>query len=155
VDGGGHDLGGRRRGKGRLRWQGRAREIEYIIASNHIPLIRVIERLILSKSDTTTSQGISVCFFKIKSKSHTHGQPHSFSVFQNAIVRSKGDKQTYYGHEIPLCTDRSSLHYRLPCEKVEYASGYNFHPISSPSSRVTSSTGTHRRQSGMECSADF
>lgn len=42
MDGGGHDLeeGG---GKGRLRWQGRAREIEYIIASNHVPLVREIE----------------------------------------------------------------------------------------------------------------
>ena len=53
-------------------------------------------------------------------KNHTL-QSHPSSVFQNAIIRSKGDKQTYYGHEIPLCRDRSSLHYRLPCEKVKHA----------------------------------
>ena len=41
-------------------------------------------------------------------------------MFQNAVVRSRGDKQTYYGHEIPLCRDRSTLHYRLPLEKVQY-----------------------------------
>ena len=48
VDGGGgHDLwGGGRGGEGGgLRWQGKAREIEYIIASNRIPPIREIERL--------------------------------------------------------------------------------------------------------------
>lgn len=38
-------------------------------------------------------------------------------MFLNAIVRSKGDKQTYYGHEIPHCRDRSTLHSRLPFEK--------------------------------------
>ncbi|KIP04446.1 hypothetical protein PHLGIDRAFT_25604 [Phlebiopsis gigantea 11061_1 CR5-6] len=38
-------------------------------------------------------------------------------VIPNAIVRSKGDKATYYGHEIEKCTDYSSLHYRLPFEK--------------------------------------
>lgn len=36
----------------------------------------------------------------------------------NAIVRSKGDKTTYVGHEVENCQDFSSLHYRLPFEKV-------------------------------------
>lgn len=36
----------------------------------------------------------------------------------NAIVRTKGDKVTYVGHEIDTCHDFSSLHYRLPFEKV-------------------------------------
>jgi hypothetical protein len=54
-------------------------------------------------------------YFWEKQKKFT---PHSLSVFQNAVVRSKGDKQTYYGHEIPLCRDRSSLHCGLPFEKV-------------------------------------
>ncbi|KAE9407356.1 actin-related protein Arp6 [Gymnopus androsaceus JB14] len=35
----------------------------------------------------------------------------------NAIVRSNGDKGTYFGHEIAKCKDYSSLHYRLPFEK--------------------------------------
>ncbi|KAF9065180.1 actin family [Rhodocollybia butyracea] len=35
----------------------------------------------------------------------------------NAIIRSKGDKTTYFGHEIARCKDYSSLHYRLPFEK--------------------------------------
>ncbi|KAJ3798772.1 actin-like protein ARP6 [Lentinula aff. detonsa] len=35
----------------------------------------------------------------------------------NAIVRSRGDKTTYFGHEIAKCKDFSSLHYRLPFEK--------------------------------------
>lgn len=43
---------------------------------------------------------------------------HSSSVFPNAVVRSKGDRQTYCGHEIARCRDRSSLNYRLPFEKV-------------------------------------
>ncbi|KAF5381186.1 hypothetical protein D9757_007897 [Collybiopsis confluens] len=34
-----------------------------------------------------------------------------------AIVRSKGDKATYFGHEIARCKDYASLHYRLPFEK--------------------------------------
>ncbi|KAF8182292.1 actin-related protein Arp6 [Pholiota molesta] len=38
-------------------------------------------------------------------------------VISNAIVRSKGDKATYFGHEITQCRDYSSLHYRLPFEK--------------------------------------
>ncbi|THU92450.1 actin-like protein ARP6 [Dendrothele bispora CBS 962.96] len=38
-------------------------------------------------------------------------------VIPNAIVRSKGDKTTYFGHEIENCRDYSSLHYRLPFEK--------------------------------------
>lgn len=39
-------------------------------------------------------------------------------VISNAVVRSKGDKATYVGHEINRCKDFSSLHYRLPFEKV-------------------------------------
>ncbi|KAI0736230.1 actin-like protein Arp6 [Fomitopsis betulina] len=35
----------------------------------------------------------------------------------NAIVRSKGDRATYIGHELEKCRDYSSLHYRLPFEK--------------------------------------
>ncbi|KAG8214390.1 actin-domain-containing protein [Butyriboletus roseoflavus] len=38
-------------------------------------------------------------------------------IIPNAIVRSKGDKATYIGHEIARCRDFSSLHYRLPFEK--------------------------------------
>ncbi|KAG7087930.1 hypothetical protein E1B28_011976 [Marasmius oreades] len=40
--------------------------------------------------------------------------PH---LIPNAIVRSKGDKMTYFGHELERCRDYSSLHYRLPLEK--------------------------------------
>ncbi|KAF9257152.1 actin-related protein Arp6 [Marasmius fiardii PR-910] len=40
--------------------------------------------------------------------------PH---LIPNAIVRSKGDKTTYFGHELEKCKDYSSLHYRLPLEK--------------------------------------
>lgn len=39
-------------------------------------------------------------------------------IIPNAIVRSKGDKATYYGPELDKCVDFSSLHYRLPFEKV-------------------------------------
>ncbi|XP_006462962.1 hypothetical protein AGABI2DRAFT_72217 [Agaricus bisporus var. bisporus H97] len=35
----------------------------------------------------------------------------------NAVIRSKGDKTTYCGHEFERCRDYSSLHYRLPFEK--------------------------------------
>ncbi|KAF9240261.1 actin family [Melanogaster broomeanus] len=38
-------------------------------------------------------------------------------VIHNAVVRSKGDRTTYVGHEIDRCRDFSSLHYRLPFEK--------------------------------------
>ncbi|KAF9564145.1 actin-domain-containing protein [Agrocybe pediades] len=38
-------------------------------------------------------------------------------IVPNAVVRSKGDKMTYFGHEIEQCQDYSSLHYRLPFEK--------------------------------------
>jgi actin-related protein 6 len=37
-------------------------------------------------------------------------------------VRSKGDKKTYFGHEIAQCKDYSTLHFRLPFEKVGYSS---------------------------------
>lgn len=39
-------------------------------------------------------------------------------IIQNAIIRSKGDKTTYFGQEFEQCTDYSSLNYRLPFEKV-------------------------------------
>ncbi|KDQ62817.1 hypothetical protein JAAARDRAFT_122230 [Jaapia argillacea MUCL 33604] len=35
----------------------------------------------------------------------------------NAVVRSRGDKTTYFGHEFERCRDYSSLHFRLPFEK--------------------------------------
>ncbi|ETW81470.1 hypothetical protein HETIRDRAFT_318154 [Heterobasidion irregulare TC 32-1] len=38
-------------------------------------------------------------------------------VIPNAVIRSKGDKTTYFGHEFYKCRDHSSLHYRLPFEK--------------------------------------
>uniref|UniRef100_A0A8H7XR10 Actin-like protein ARP6 n=1 Tax=Psilocybe cubensis TaxID=181762 RepID=A0A8H7XR10_PSICU len=38
-------------------------------------------------------------------------------IISNAVVRSKGDKMSYFGHEIARCEDYSSLHYRLPFEK--------------------------------------
>jgi actin-related protein 6 len=40
------------------------------------------------------------------------------SIIPNAVVRSKGDKMTYFGHEMERCKDYSSLHFRLPFEKV-------------------------------------
>lgn len=39
-------------------------------------------------------------------------------IVPNAVVRSKGDRTTYFGNEIERCRDFSSLHYRLPFEKV-------------------------------------
>ncbi|KAJ7362262.1 actin-related protein Arp6 [Mycena albidolilacea] len=38
-------------------------------------------------------------------------------IIANAVVRSKGDKTTYIGHELDRCKDYSSLSYRLPLEK--------------------------------------
>ncbi|KAJ7763203.1 actin-related protein Arp6 [Mycena maculata] len=38
-------------------------------------------------------------------------------IVMNAVVRSKGDKTTYIGHELSRCKDYSSLGYRLPLEK--------------------------------------
>ncbi|PFH51208.1 hypothetical protein AMATHDRAFT_75070 [Amanita thiersii Skay4041] len=38
-------------------------------------------------------------------------------IIPNAVIRSKGDKATYFGHEFERCRDYSSLHYRLPFEK--------------------------------------
>ena len=43
-------------------------------------------------------------------------------VIPNAIIRSKGDKTTYFGQEFDQCKDFSSLHYRLPFEKVSLLS---------------------------------
>lgn len=44
---------------------------------------------------------------------HAHNR-----IIPNSVVRSKGDKMTYFGHEVEHCRDFSSLHYRLPFEKV-------------------------------------
>ncbi|KAJ3822382.1 actin-like protein ARP6 [Lentinula raphanica] len=44
-------------------------------------------------------------------------EEQSVKLVPNAIVRSKGDKATYFGHQIANCKDYSSLHYRLPFEK--------------------------------------
>ncbi|KAJ3547053.1 hypothetical protein NMY22_g1812 [Coprinellus aureogranulatus] len=38
-------------------------------------------------------------------------------LIQNAVIRSKGDKATYIGHEFEACQDFASLHFRLPVEK--------------------------------------
>lgn len=38
-------------------------------------------------------------------------------IISNAVIRSKGDKATYIGHEFDECDDLASLHYRLPIEK--------------------------------------
>lgn len=43
------------------------------------------------------------------------------TLITNAVVRSKGDRQTYCGHEIARCRDYAALHYRLPFEKVPLA----------------------------------
>ena len=39
-------------------------------------------------------------------------------VFPNAVIRSKGDKATYYGPDFVNCKDTASLNFRLPLEKV-------------------------------------
>lgn len=44
-------------------------------------------------------------------------------IITNAVVRSKGDKKTYFGHEFEQCKDYASLHYRLPFEKVCTSTG--------------------------------
>ncbi|KAH9924346.1 actin-like protein Arp6 [Epithele typhae] len=38
-------------------------------------------------------------------------------VISNAVVREKGDKATYVGHELTQCQDFTSLRFRLPFEK--------------------------------------
>ena len=43
------------------------------------------------------------------------------TLITNAVVRSKGDRQTYCGHEIARCRDYAALHFRLPFEKVSRA----------------------------------
>ncbi|KAJ3507482.1 hypothetical protein NLJ89_g6281 [Agrocybe chaxingu] len=45
------------------------------------------------------------------------GQHKDPLIVPNAIVRSKGDKKTYFGHELAQCRDYSSLHFRLPFER--------------------------------------
>ncbi|KZV77066.1 actin-like protein ARP6 [Peniophora sp. CONT] len=39
------------------------------------------------------------------------------TVFPNAVIRSKGDKTTYYGPDFANCKDTASLNFRLPLEK--------------------------------------
>ena len=71
-------------------------------------------------------------------------------IIPNAVIRSKGDKSTYFGHEMARCKDYSSLHYRLPFEKVWNLTCY-FHanPLYSSSIvRATSWTGMPKRQFG-------
>ena len=46
------------------------------------------------------------------------GKKNQIRIIPNAVIRSKGDKSTYFGHELTQCKDYSSLHYRLPFEKV-------------------------------------
>lgn len=46
------------------------------------------------------------------------GDDDEIRLVPNAVVRSKGDKATFVGHEIGRCKDYSALHYRLPFEKV-------------------------------------
>uniref|UniRef100_D8PXN0 Actin-like protein ARP6 n=1 Tax=Schizophyllum commune (strain H4-8 / FGSC 9210) TaxID=578458 RepID=D8PXN0_SCHCM len=46
-----------------------------------------------------------------------HPEPLSPRIVPNAVIRSKGDKETYVGHEYARCSDFSSLHFRLPIEK--------------------------------------
>jgi len=43
--------------------------------------------------------------------------PKDVRIVSNAIVRSKGDKITYFGHEFDACKDFSTLHFRLPFER--------------------------------------
>lgn len=38
----------------------------------------------------------------------------------NAIVKqTKGDKETFIGHELDACTNFASLHFRRPFERVD------------------------------------
>ncbi|KZT23398.1 actin-related protein Arp6 [Neolentinus lepideus HHB14362 ss-1] len=55
--------------------------------------------------------------FTIKCGLTNSGDSSSPRLVTNAVVRSKGDKATYIGHEFDRCRDFSSLHYRLPFEK--------------------------------------
>ncbi|KLO06271.1 actin-like protein ARP6 [Schizopora paradoxa] len=47
----------------------------------------------------------------------SHGVTLKPRTIVNAVIRSKGDKKTYFGHELEQCRDFSSLHYRLPFER--------------------------------------
>jgi len=51
-------------------------------------------------------------------RSGVKGGSNELRIMPNAVVRSKGDKMTYFGHELARCKDYSALHYRLPFEKV-------------------------------------
>ncbi|KDR83036.1 hypothetical protein GALMADRAFT_58042 [Galerina marginata CBS 339.88] len=65
--------------------------------------------IVLDNGASTIKVGIVK---KDRKPSHTLSR-----IIPNAVVRSKGDKATYFGHEIAGCKDYSSLHYRLPFEK--------------------------------------
>ena len=67
--------------------------------------------IVLDNGAATIKVGIAN---KVTEQSSSQG----LRVIPNAVVRSKGDKTTYFGHELAGCKDYSSLHYRLPFEKV-------------------------------------
>lgn len=76
------------------------------------------------------------------------------SIIPNAVVRSNGDKMTYYGHEVERCVDYTSLHYRLPFEKVclSIICWPGQMTIFFQHSRVIWSTGMHKRLCGTASS---
>ncbi|TFK52383.1 actin-related protein Arp6 [Heliocybe sulcata] len=55
--------------------------------------------------------------FTVKCGLTNSDEAHLPRMVTNAVVRSKGDKATYIGHEFERCRDFSSLHYRRPFEK--------------------------------------
>ncbi|KAJ7149787.1 actin-related protein Arp6 [Mycena crocata] len=55
--------------------------------------------------------------FTVKAGLANHATSEDPRIIVNAVVRSKGDKATYIGHEMDNCKDYSSLNYRLPLEK--------------------------------------
>lgn len=72
----------------------------------------------------------------------------------NAIVRSKGDKTTYFGHQLARCRDYSALHYRLPFEKVRYQIAISCGQICYrpwKRCRVIWWTGMHKKLFGTAC----
>ena len=74
-------------------------------------------------------------------------------IIPNAVVRSKGDKLTYFGHELARCRDYSSLHYRLPFEKVRRTTATCSTPdMYLQRHRGISWTGTRRKLYGTEFS---
>jgi len=64
----------------------------------------------------TTDDHLRFCSLPLRLSSvFIHGLAR---IVPNTVIRSKGDKATYFGHEFESCRDYSSLHYRLPFEKV-------------------------------------